>query len=174
MRNLTMMTDLYELTMMYGYFKSGCANRRAVFDMFYRKNCPSTDYAIMAGVEQLAEYIENLRFSEEDIAYLRSLRLFDEDFLAELGKFRFEGDIDCVCEGTIVFPGEPLVRVNAPIEQAQLIEAALLNIINHQTLIATKAHRVVLAADGCRHLRRARGNGGRLCGYEQRAHRHAV
>ena len=148
MRNLTMMTYLYELTMMYGYFKSGCANRRAVFDMFYRKNCPSTDYAIMAGVEQLAEYIENLRFSEEDIAYLRSLRLFDEDFLAELGKFRFEGDIDCVCEGTIVFPGEPLVRVNAPIEQAQLIEAALLNIINHQTLIATKAHRVVLAADG--------------------------
>lgn len=148
MRNLTMMTDLYELTMMYGYFKSGTDKRVATFDMFYRKNCPSTDYAIMAGVEQLVEYIENLRFSDEDIDYLRSLRLFDEDFLKHLRAFCFAGEIDCVSEGTIVFPGEPLIRVTAPIGQAQLIEAALLNIINHQTLIATKAHRVVMAAAG--------------------------
>jgi len=161
MRNLTMMTDLYELTMMYGYYKSGMRNDRATFDMFYRSKDETTHYAIFAGLEQLVDYIKNLRFSKEDVAYLRSLKLFDEEFLAELAGFRFTGDLYSVPEGTMVFPGEPLVRVDAPIFEAQLIETALLNIINHQTLIATKASRVVQAADGGRvlefGLRRAQG-----------------
>ena len=148
MRNLTMLTDLYQLTMMYGYWKSGMKNDVAVFDMFYRKPCESMNYAIMAGVEQLIDYVNNLRFDDEAVAYLRALNLFDEGFLEALQAFHFTGDIDAVPEGTIVFPGEPLVRVTAPIFEAQLIETALLNIINHQTLIATKTSRVVQAAQG--------------------------
>ncbi len=148
MRNLTMLTDLYQLTMMYGYYKTGNRYNRATFDMFYRNKVESTHYAIMAGVEQLIDYIKNLHFGEEDIDYLRSLGIFDEDFLAELSRFEFHGDIYAVPEGTIVFPYEPLIRVTAPIFEAQLIETALLNIINHQTLIATKASRVVQAAGG--------------------------
>jgi len=148
MRNLTMMTDLYQLTMMYGYYKCGMKNNRAVFDMFYRTTSDITQYAIAAGLEQLVEYIENLHFGEDDIDYLRSLKLFDEEFLDILHNFHFSGDIDAVAEGTLVFPGEPLIRVVAPIFEAQLIETALLNIINHQTLIATKASRVVQAAQG--------------------------
>ena len=148
MKNLTMMTDLYELTMMYGYFKSGMQDNKATFDMFYRSKDASTSYAIMAGLEQLIDYIKNLRFTDDDIAYLRSLNIFDEDFLEALHNFRFRGDIWAVPEGTIVFPYEPLIRVTAPLFEAQLIEPALLNIINHQTLIATKASRVVQAAEG--------------------------
>ena len=148
MRNLTMMTDLYQLTMMYGYYKCGMRDNVATFDMFYRAKGESTHYAIMAGVEQLVDYIENLHFDEEAIEYLRSLAIFDEDFLTELKNFKFHGDIQAVPEGTIVFSGEPLIRVTAPIFEAQLIETALLTIINHQTLIATKASRVVLAAEG--------------------------
>ena len=148
MRNLTMMTDLYQLTMMYGYYKCGMRDNLATFDMFYRSKDATTHYAIMAGVEQLMEYIENLHFDEDAIAYLRSLNIFDDAFINELRKFHFSGDIDAIPEGTIVFPGEPLVRVIAPIFEAQLIETALLNIINHQTLIATKASRVVQAAEG--------------------------
>ena len=143
-----MMTDLYQLTMMFGYWKHGKRSDRAVFDMFYRKQSEVTQYAVMAGVEQLAEYIRDLRFTGEDIAYLRSLNLFEEGFLEELGRFRFTGDIWAVPEGTVVFPGEPLVRVEAPIFEAQMIETALLCIINHQTLIATKASRVAQAAGG--------------------------
>jgi len=143
-----MMTDLYELTMMYGYFKSGMQDNKATFDMFYRSKDTSTSYAIMAGLEQLIDYIKNLRFTDDDVAYLRSLNIFDEDFLEALRKFRFRGDIWAVPEGTIVFPYEPLIRVTAPLFDAQLIEPALLNIINHQTLIATKASRVVQAAEG--------------------------
>ncbi|MDO4739463.1 MAG: nicotinate phosphoribosyltransferase [Eubacteriales bacterium] len=142
MRNLTMMTDLYQLTMMYGYWKNGMRSNRAVFDMFYRKASDVTRYAVMAGVEQLIDYVRELRFDEEDLAYLRSLGIFDEGFLEELRSFRFTGSIYAVPEGTIVFPGEPLIRVDAPIFEAQLIETALLCIINHQTLIATKASRV--------------------------------
>ena len=148
MRNLTMMTDLYELTMMYGYFKSGMRDQLATFDMFYRSKGDSTHYAIMSGNEQLMDYIDDLHFTQEDISYLRALNIFDEEFLRELSAFRFPGDIQAVPEGTVVFPNEPLIRVTAPIFEAQLIETALLNIINHQTLIATKASRVVQAADG--------------------------
>ena len=148
MRNLTMMTDLYQLTMMYGYFKTGMRDNLATFDMFYRSKDATTHYAIMAGLEQLIEYLENLRFDEESLRYLGSLGIFDEDFLDELRYFEFHGDVYAVPEGTIVFPGEPLIRVTAPIFEAQLVETALLNIINHQTLIATKASRVVQAAEG--------------------------
>ena len=148
MRNLTMMTDLYQLTMMYGYFKTGMRDNLATFDMFYRSKDATTHYAIMAGLEQLIEYLENLRFDEESLRYLGSLGIFDEDFLDELRSFEFHGDVYAVPEGTIVFPGEPLIRVTAPIFEAQLVETALLNIINHQTLIATKASRVVQAAEG--------------------------
>lgn len=147
-RNLTMMTDLYQLTMMYGYYKKGMGGQRAVFDMFYRKQGDLTAYAIAAGLEQLIDYINHLDFTLEDIAYLRSLGIFGEDFLSYLMDFQFVGDIHAVPEGTIVFPGEPIIRVSAPLMQAQLIETTLLNIINHQTLIATKANRVVQAAGG--------------------------
>ena len=141
-----MLTDLYELTMMYGYFKKGMHKKTAVFDMFFRRPVGESSYAVMAGVEQLIELIANLHFGSEDIEYLRSLNLFDESFLKYLAEFRFTGEIYAIPEGTIVFPGEPLVRVKAEIAQAQLIETALLNIINHQTLIATKASRIVCAA----------------------------
>lgn len=148
MRNLTMLTDLYELTMMYGYWKKGMGRNRAVFDMFYRATSDTTAYAIAAGLEQVIDYINNLRFEEHDIEYLRSLNLFDEEFLNYLRGFKFTGDIMAVPEGTLVFSYEPIVRVTAPIMEAQLLETALLNIVNHQTLIATKASRVVQAADG--------------------------
>ncbi len=161
MRNLTMMTDLYELTMMYGYYKHGMSQNKAVFDLFYRKQGDITANATAAGLEQVIEYIENLHFSKDDLAYLRSLNLFDEDFLNMLSTFKFTGDIYAVKEGTMVFPMEPIIRVYAPIMEAQLLETTLLNIVNHQTLIATKASRVVQAADGDKvlefGLRRAQG-----------------
>ena len=147
-KNLTLLTDLYELTMMQGYFKEKDANETVVFDMFYRNNPHGNGFAICAGLEQVIEYIENLRFSNDDIDYLRSLKLFDEDFLEYLHDFRFTGDIYAIPEGTVVFPREPLVKVVAPIMQAQLIETALLTLINHQSLIATKAARVIHAAKG--------------------------
>ena len=149
MRNLTMMTDLYQLTMMYGYYKGNKMNQTVVFDMFFRKpDGMESSYAIAAGLEQVVEYIENLHFSDEDIDFLRSLKLFDEGFFDLLKNFKFTGDIYAMPEGTPVFPKEPILRVKAPIFQAQLIETAVLNIINHQTLIATKASRVVHAANG--------------------------
>ena len=143
-----MLTDLYQLTMMYGYLKSGMRDNIATFDMFYRSKDESTHYAIMAGLEQLIDYLENLHFDDTSLNYLRSLNIFDEEFMQELKEFRFHGDVYAVPEGTIVFSNEPLIRVTAPIFEAQLIETALLNIINHQTLIATKASRVVQAANG--------------------------
>ena len=145
--NLTLLTDLYELTMMQGYFKNP-TNQTVVFDMFYRDNPCGGAYAITAGLEQMIEYIENLRFTEEDIEYLRSLHAFEEDFLEYLSNFHFSGDIYAIPEGTVVFPREPLVKVIAPIMEAQLVETAILNIINHQSLIATKAARVCHAAKG--------------------------
>ena len=146
-RNLTMMTDLYQLTMLYGYHKQGMSNRRAVFYMFYRP-AEGLNYAVAAGMAQLRDYINDLRFEDEDIDYLRSLRLFDEDFLTSLRDFRFTGDISAVREGDFIFPGEPIVRADAPLYQAQLIETALLTLVGRQTLIATKANRVVRAAQG--------------------------
>ncbi len=158
--NLTLLTDLYELTMMQGYFKNP-TNQTVIFDMFYRTNPCGGSFAIAAGLEQMIEYIENLRFTEEDVEYLRSLNIFQEDFLEYLSTFHFTGDIYAIPEGTIVFPREPLVKVIAPIMEAQLVETAILNIINHQSLIATKAARVCYAArgDGVMEfgLRRAQG-----------------
>ncbi len=148
MRNLTLMTDLYQLTMMYGYWKHNMQKNKAVFDLYYRRQGDVTSHAIAAGLEQAIEYIQNLSFDEEDLQYLRSLKLFDEPFLQELSHLRFTGDLHAVPEGTVVFPDEPIVRIFAPIMEAQFIETALLNIINHQTLIATKAARVCQAAHG--------------------------
>ena len=145
--NLTLLTDLYELTMMQGYFKNNC-NETVVFDMFYRNNPCGNGYAICAGLDQLIDYIKRLEFSDEDIAYLDSLHLFEDDFLEYLRGFHFSGDIYAIPEGTVIFPREPLVKVVAPIMEAQLVETALLTIINHQSLIATKTARVVYAADG--------------------------
>ena len=145
--NLTLLTDLYELTMMQGYFKNP-TNQTVVFDMFYRNNPCDGGFAICAGLEQMIEYIENLRFSEEDITYLRSLDIFEDDFLEYLSNFRFTGDIYAIPEGTVIFPREPMVKVIAPIMEAQLVETAILNIMNHQSLIATKAARVCHAAKG--------------------------
>lgn len=145
--NLTLLTDFYELTMMQGYFKNK-TNETVVFDAFYRNNPSGSGYAICAGLEQVIKYIKELNFDYEDIAYLRSLGLFDDDFLDYLAGFHFTGDIYAVPEGSVVFPMEPLVKVVAPIMEAQLIETAILNIVNHQSLIATKASRVCFAAQG--------------------------
>ena len=158
--NLTLLTDLYELTMMQGYFKNP-TNQTVIFDMFYRVNPCGGSFAITAGLEQMIEYIENLHFTDDDIEYLRSLHIFEDDFLEYLRSFKFTGDIYAIPEGTVVFPREPLVKVIAPIMEAQLVETAILNIINHQSLIATKASRVVYAAGGSGvmefGLRRAQG-----------------
>ncbi len=147
MRNLTLLTDLYELTMMQGYFKTG-NNRTVIFDAFHRKNPCGGGYAISCGLEQVIDYIKNLHFSDDDIKYLDNLNLFDDDFLEYLRNFRFTGDIYAIPEGTVIFPREPIVKVIAPIIEAQLVETAILNIINHQSLIATKAARVCYAAKG--------------------------
>lgn len=148
MINLTLLTDFYELTMMQGYISSGTSKQEAVFDLFYRRNPSDNGYAIAAGLEQAIAYIENLSFSEEDINYLLNLNLFDKEFIDYLKYFHFTGDIYAIPEGTVIFPNEPIMRIKAPIIECQLLEAALLNIINHQSLIATKAARVVLAAQG--------------------------
>lgn len=139
--NLTLLTDLYQLTMMNGYRRCKLDERRAVFDIFYRGS-GGYSYAIAAGLEQAIDYILNLHFDESDIAYLRSLEIFDEDFLKALETFEFTGDVKAVPEGTMVFPYEPILTVSAPLWQAQLVETALLTFINHQTLIATKAARL--------------------------------
>ena len=145
-RNLTMLTDFYEFTMANGYFEKGMGDRRAYFDMFFRRVPDGGGYAIMAGVEQLIEYFNNLHFTEEDIAYLRSRKCFSESFLNYLRDFEFECDVWAVPEGTPVFPGEPLVTVAGPMIQAQFVETMILLTVNHQTLIATKANRITRAA----------------------------
>lgn len=145
--NLTLLTDLYEITMMQGYFKTGKKDI-AVFDAFYRKNPCDGGYAVCAGLEQVIDYIEHLHFDENDIRYLRSLGIFEEDFLAYLSDFHFSGDIYAIPEGSVMFPREPMLKIVAPIMEAQLIETAILNIVNHQSLIATKAARVCYAAKG--------------------------
>lgn len=145
-RNLTMLMDFYELTMANGYYVKGLKDKRVVFDMFYRRNPDNGGFVIFAGLEQLVEYINNLHFSEGDIEYLRSRKMFDEGFLEYLRDFKFRGTIESVREGCIVYPNTPLITVTAPLIDAQLIETMLLLIINHQSLIATKASRVVRAA----------------------------
>lgn len=160
-QNLTLLTDLYELTMMQGYFKNKDKNETVIFDMFYRNNPGDGGYAICAGLEQVIDYIKNLHFAPQDIEYLASLGIFEQDFLDYLSDFHFSGDIYAIPEGTLIFPREPLIKVIAPIMEAQLVETAILNIINHQSLIATKAARVCYAArgDGIMEfgLRRAQG-----------------
>ena len=146
--NMTMLCDFYELTMGNGYFRNGYKDRITYFDVFFRKVPDQGGFAIAAGLEQLIDYIENLHFSEEDIAYLRSRNLFCEEFLDYLRGFRFTGDIYAIPEGTPVFPREPLVVVRAPSIEAQLIETFTLLTINHQSLIATKANRICRAANG--------------------------
>ena len=146
--NYSMLVDFYELTMSNGYFKYGYKDRITYFDVFYRQVPDNGGFAIAAGLEQVVEYIQNLHFDEDDIAYLRGRNMFSEEFLEYLANFKFTGDIWAVPEGTPIFPKEPIMTVRAPAIEAQLIETFLLLSINHQSLIATKANRVVRAAEG--------------------------
>ncbi len=166
--NLSMLCDFYELTMGNGYYLNGFYKKWVYFDVFFRTVPDGGGYAIAAGLEQIVDYIRNLHFTEEDIAYLRSKRIFDEGFLDYLRHFKFHGDIYAVPEGTPVFPKEPLLTVRAPAIEAQLIETYVLLAINHQSLIATKANRIVRAAQGRTVLefgsRRAQGADGAVVG----------
>ena len=146
-RDLTLLTDLYELTMMQGYYAQG-QQEKVIFDVFFRQNPCNNGYSVCAGLEQVINYIKDLNFTYEDVDYLRGLGIFSEDFLQYLSGFHFSGDIYAIPEGTVIFPKEPILKVIAPIMEAQLVETAILNIINHQSLIATKASRVVFAANG--------------------------
>lgn len=146
--NLALLCDFYELTMSRGYFHSDVKDKIAYFDVFYRRVPDGGGYAIAAGLEQIAEYIEDLHFNDDDIEFLRSKNLFDEEFLEYLRTFRFTGDIWGVPEGTVIFPHEPILTVRAPVIEAQLIETYVLLSINHQALIATKAARMVRSAKG--------------------------
>lgn len=141
-RNLTMLMDFYELTMSNSYFKRGLTNTKVVFDLFYRKNPDNGGYVVCTGLEQMIEYLLDMKFTSADIKYLRSKNIFDEDFLSYLSTFKFKGTIDAVPEGTIVYPNTPLVRVTGNIIEASLIETMALLCINHQSLIATKASRI--------------------------------
>ncbi len=147
-QNYTLLCDFYELTMGGGYFKNGFADRITYFDVFFRRVPDNGGFAICAGLEQIIKYINNLHFTKEDIDFLRSKGIFDEDFLTYLADLRFTGDIYAVPEGTPIFPGEPILTVRAPAVQAQLIETYVLLELNHQSLIATKANRIVRAAKG--------------------------
>lgn len=166
MQGLELLTDLYELTMMQVYFKTNIINRYAIFDMFFRKNPFGSGYVVFAGLEQFIDYLQNLSFSKDSIDYLHSLNIFSDDFLDYCKAFRFTGNIYSFQEGDIVFPEEPIVRVEAELGQAQLIETALLNCINFQSLIATKSARICYAAKGRDviefGLRRAQGPDGGL------------
>ena len=146
--NLTMLCDFYELTMGAGYFANGYTDRITYFDLFFRRCPDGGGFAIAAGLEQIVQYIQELHFDLEDIAYLRERKCFNEDFLNYLANFKFTGDIWAVPEGTPIFPREPIITVRAPAIQAQLVETYLLLCVNHQSLIATKANRVVRAAEG--------------------------
>ena len=147
-RNISMMMDLYEMTMANGYFANQQKTQKVVFDVFYRKNPDQGGYAVFAGLEQVVEYAENLHFDSADMDYFRSLNLFSEEFLQYLKEFRFTGDIYAFPEGTVMYPNEPVITVVAPLIDAQLIETAILTQVNHQSLIATKASRIVRAAQG--------------------------
>ena len=146
--NLTMLTDFYEITMANGYFCSDMTEDTAYFDMFFRSIPDNGGYAVMAGLEQVIEYLKNLSFTDEDIEYLRSKKFFNEEFLKYLSEFEFKCDVWAVPEGTLIFPGEPIITVKGPVMQAQFVETMILLLINHQSLIATKASRIVRAAAG--------------------------
>ena len=167
-KNLTMLADFYEFTMANGYFECGMEDKIAYFDMFFRAIPDNGGFAIMAGVEQLIEYLKNLKFQEEDIEYFRSKNLFSEEFLDYLRNFKFECDVWAVPEGTPIFPHEPIVTVKGPIIQAQIVETMILLTVNHQSLIATKANRIVRAAKGRSVMefgsRRAQGYEGAILG----------
>ena len=166
--NLTMLVDFYELTMAHGYFENGMEDQIAYFDMFFRRVPDEGGFAIMAGLEQLIEYLKHLEFTDEDIEYLRSKQLFSEGFLTYLKNFKFACDIYAIPEGTPIFPNEPILTVRGPIIQAQFIETMILLSINHQSLIATKSNRIVRAANGRPVLelgaRRAQGADGAILG----------
>ncbi len=147
-RKLSLVTDFYELTMSHGYFLNNMQNTIAYFDVFFRQIPDNGGYVICSGLEQVIDYIKNLKFDEEDIAYLKSLNKFSNSFLSYLRNFKFTGDIWAIPEGTVIFPHEPIITVKAPIIEAQIIETMILMIINHQCLIATKASRIVSAAKG--------------------------
>ena len=147
-RNITLLMDFYELTMSNGYFINNLKDDIAVFDLFYRKNPDDAAYSIFVGLEDIINYILNLHFDDEDINYLRSLNIFNDDFLNYLRNFKFSGDLYAFKEGSIVYPNVPLVTVVAPLIDCQLLETALLATVNHETLIATKANRIVLASKG--------------------------
>ncbi len=166
--NHTMLTDFYELTMANGYFREGMGDKIAYFDMFFRQVPDGAGFAIMAGVEQLIEYLENLKFEKEDIEYLRRKGIFDERFLEYLENFKFSCDVWAVPEGTPIFPNEPIVTVRGPLIQAQFVETMILLTINHQSLIATKSNRIVRAAGDIPVMefgsRRAQGYDGAIYG----------
>ncbi|MBR2512196.1 MAG: nicotinate phosphoribosyltransferase, partial [Firmicutes bacterium] len=147
-QNLTLLTDFYEITMANGYFEAGMRDEKAYFDMFFRRVPDGGGFAIMAGVEQMIEYFKNLKFDDKDIEFLRSKNCFSEGFLEYLRDFKFSCDVWAVPEGTPIFPGEPIVTVHGPLIQAQFVETMILLLINHQSLIATKANRIVRAAKG--------------------------
>lgn len=167
-KNLTMLADFYEFTMANGYFECEMEDKIAYFDMFFRAIPDNGGFAIMAGVEQLIEYLKNLKFQEEDIEYFRSKNLFSEEFLDYLRNFKFECDVWAVPEGTPIFPHEPIITVRGPIIQAQIVETMVLLTVNHQSLIATKANRIVRAAKGRSVMefgsRRAQGYEGAILG----------
>ena len=146
--NATMITDFYEIAMANGYFENGMQDEIAYFDMFFRKVPDNGGYAIMAGLQQVIEYLKEMRFTEEDIEYLRSKNCFDEKYLDYLRDFKFECDVWAIPEGTPIFPGEPILTVRGPVVQAQFVETMILLVINHQSLIATKANRIVRASEG--------------------------
>ena len=147
-RNLSMVMDFYEMTMANGYFQDGVGARQAAFDVFYRQNPDGGGFAIFAGLEHIVQYIENLHFSAQDIDFLRAQGMFSAEFLDYLAHFHFSGSVYALKEGTVMYPGTPIVTVVAPVIEAQLVETALLLEINHQSLIATKASRIVRAAQG--------------------------
>lgn len=167
-RNLTLLSDFYELTMAGGYFENNMADKIAYFDMFYRKNPDNSGFSIMAGVEQMVQYLTNLKFTDEDIDFLRSKNLFSEKFLEYLRNFKFSCDVWAVPEGTPIFPGEPIVTVRGPLIEAQFVETMILLSVNHQSLIATKANRICTAAEGRAVMefgsRRAQGYDGAIYG----------
>lgn len=166
--NYTMLTDFYELTMANGYFREGMSDKIAYFDMFFRQVPDGAGFAVMAGVEQLVEYMKNLKFESEDIEFLRSKNIFDEGFLKYLENFKFSCDVWAVPEGTPIFPNEPIVKVRGPLIQAQFLETMVLLTVNHQSLIATKSNRIVRAAGDIPVMefgsRRAQGYDGAIYG----------